>query len=118
MDILLNQAKAGKFSFKVSCTIDPAGLYEKRATCDPLKVLRALSLRDLYRTEMKSELKKQESFVRQDELLVTSGEIANTLKISKDMLVAVRVEDEQHFGKQSVNEADILSAKIEISQMD
>lgn len=116
MDALLKQAKAGKFRFKVSCIIGPTS--PEGRVCDPLKVLRALSLQDLYQTEMKSELRKEKSFVRQDELWVASGGATEALKITKDVVMAIRVEDEQHLGKRRIDEADILSVAIEISPMD
>ena len=116
MDALLEQAKAGKFRFKVSCIIGPTSPDGMR--CDPLKVLRALSLRDLYQTEMKSELRKEKSFVRQDELWVASGKATEALKITKDVVMVIRVEDEQHLGKRSTDEADILSVAVEIFPMD
>lgn len=118
MDALLEQAKAGKFRFKVSCIIGPASPNEGPVVCDPLKALRVLSLRDLYRTEMKSELEKEHSYVRQDELWVASERVTEALKITKGVLVAIRVEDEQHFGKQSISEADILSVAVEIFPID
>lgn len=116
MDALLEEAKAGEFRFKVSCTIGPTSPDER--PCDPLKVLRALSLRDLYQTEMKSELRKEKSFVRQDELWVASGGASQALKITKDVLMAIRVEDEQHLGKRRIDGADILSVAVEIFPID
>ncbi|MEO8374835.1 MAG: hypothetical protein ABI471_06390 [Sphingomonas bacterium] len=68
---------------------------------------------------MKSELQKESSFVRQDELLVASGGIVKALKLAETHMpmTVIRVEDEQHFGKQRVGEADIVSVEIELDRV-
>jgi hypothetical protein len=117
MDTLLDRAKAGTFGFKVSCRILYADPGAKQATCDPLAVLRALSLQDIYRVEMKSEVWKTASAVRRDEISVVASKAAVVAGCGKgNFSLTITVEDEQHFGKQSSAEADILSADIEFAE--
>ena len=113
LEVILEHAKVGQFPYKVTCSIWSG---EGSKACDPLTVLRNVSLEDLYRTEMKSELTKERSFVRRDELHVANDRIAKVLKSGKGVLTTIYVEDEQHFGKQAIDEADVLSVEIEISE--
>jgi hypothetical protein len=114
MDTILDRAKSGKASFKLSCTIMSLRL-GKPISCDPLAILRALSLQDISRTEMKSETEDEHSSVRHDEVLVAGDKIAKILKM-KTFMTVINIEDEQHFGKQSIDEADVRSVEIVIEE--
>lgn len=114
MDTILGQAKAGRFAFKVSCTIFSA-LGDKSA-CDALTVLRALSLSDIKRTEKSNEVEGEHSAVRTDLITLDYDPVRAALKRVKSGSLTIRVRDEQHYGKQSIDEADILSIEIEIGE--
>jgi hypothetical protein len=114
MDMILDGARSGKVGFKLSCTIMSLRL-GKPISCDPLAILRALSLKDIYRTEMKSETEDEHSAVRHDEVLVAGDKIAKILKM-KTFMTMINIEDEQHFGKQSINEAEVRSVEIVIEE--
>jgi hypothetical protein len=114
MDGILTQAKAGKFGFEVTChrfAHDPEAIPTQ---CDPVAVLRLLTLKDIYHTEQKSEVERDRSYLRQDEILVAGSNLKAALKIGKYSMVVINVEDEQHFGKQAADEADVRSVRIEI----
>jgi hypothetical protein len=87
----------------------------KPISCDPLAILRALSLQDISRTEMKSETEDEHSSVRHDQVLVAGEKIAKILKM-KTFMTVINIEDEQHFGKQSIDEADVRSVEIVIEE--
>lgn len=114
MDTILDRARSGKVSFKLSCTVMSLRL-GKPISCDPLAILRALSLQDIYRTEMKSETEGEHSSVRHDEVLVASDRIAKILKM-KTFMTVINIEDEQHFGKQSIDEAEVRAVEIVIDE--
>lgn len=115
MDTILDQAKSGKVGFKMSCTIMSLSL-GKPASCDPLAILRALSLQDIYHTETTSEAKNDRSSVYHDQVLVAGDKITKILKM-KTFMTTINIEDEQHFGKQSVDEADVRSVEIVIDEV-
>jgi len=117
MDTILNQAKSGKFTFKISCLrVSMATM--KPESCDPATVLRALSLQDIRSTKVKSEAENDRSSVRQDEVQMAIGKVADALKLKKkdDVMVEIRINDEQHFGKQSMDEAEVRSVEILIGE--
>lgn len=115
MDTILDQAKSGKVGFKMSCTIMSLSL-GKPVSCDPLAILRALSLQDIYHTETTSEAKNDRSSVYHDQVLVAGDKITKILKM-KTFMTTINIEDEQHFGKQSVDEAYVRSVEIVIDEV-
>jgi len=117
MDTILDQAKSGKFTFKISC-IRASMATMKPKPCDPATVLRALSLQDIRSTKANSEVKNDHSSVRQDEVWMAIGKVADVLKLKKkgDVIVEIRIDDEQHFSKQSMDEADVRSVEILIAE--
>jgi hypothetical protein len=115
MDTILDQAKSGKAGFKMSCTIMSLSL-GKPVSCDPLAILRALSLQDIYHAETTSEAKNDRSSVFRDQVLVAGDKITKILKM-KTFMTTINIEDEQHFGKQRVDEADVRSVEIVIEEL-
>lgn len=118
LDTIIENARAGKSPYPLSCSRILADAGPSPVACDPVAVLRFLSLNDLYRTEMQSETEKEHSYLRRDEILVAGEGIAKGLKVHKPFIVTLTVDDEQHFGKQSADEADVVSVAIEISELD
>jgi len=118
LEAIIENARTGKSAYKLSCTRAPREPDPTPIPCDPLAALRALSLDDLLRTEMKSETRSASAFVREDELAVGGGGIARAMKINGPLLATITVKDAQHIGRQSVDEADVLSVAIEISELD
>lgn len=114
MDTILDRAKSGKVDFKLSCTIMSLKL-GKPVSCDPLAILRALSLQDIYRTEMKSETEDEHSSVRHDEVSIAGDKLMKIVKM-KSFMTIINIEDEQHFGRQSVDEADVRSVEILVGE--
>ncbi|MBB4100461.1 hypothetical protein [Sphingomonas kyeonggiensis] len=117
MDEILAQAKTGKFGFQVTCTRFARDPNADPAPCDPVTVLRLLKLKDIYRAEQKSEVKGGRSYIRQDEILVAGSGLKAELKTNRYLFAVINVEDEQHVGRQSIDEADVRAVKIEISEV-
>lgn len=114
MDTILDQAKSGKVGFKMSCTMMSLSL-GKPVSCDPLAILQALSLQDIYHTETTSEAKNDRSSIYHDQILVAGDKITKILKM-KTFTTMINIEDEQHFGRQSIDEADVRSVEIVIAE--
>jgi hypothetical protein len=107
LDRLLRDLGKGRANYKVAC-LDRR---ESRAgkLCDPKSVAKTLSIYKLQVGQMMSEKETANSYLRTDLLGFRLGTTHG-----HPLHLSLTIDSEQHFGRQSMDEGDILSAKFEL----
>lgn len=107
LDVLLTDAAAGRLPFPATCaSLDDGG---QTRPCDARAVLRGRSLKDLGRVEQLDE-KEFEHEIRWSDRLTLRGD-------SRDVLIDIEVVSDQHFGRQSADEADVRSIAVAVGRI-
>ena len=106
LDKLQHDLKTGEVPYAVEC-VDKRS--DRDVACEPEQALRSVSIYSPFGGTTTDERESENSAIRTDRLSFPIAQ-ENGHPVSLEILF----EDEQHYGRQSVSEADILSAKISI----
>lgn len=107
LDRLLRDLEKGRANYKVAC-LDRR---ESRAgkPCDPKSVAKTLSIHKLRAGQMRAEKETANSHLRTDLLGFRLGTAHG-----HPLHLSLTIDSEQHHGRQSMDEGDILAASFEI----
>lgn len=107
LDRLLRDLAAGKTTYPVEC-VDRRGSRAGKP-CDAKAVASGLSIRKLGSGQTESERETENSFRRIDRLHFRIGKAHD-----HPVILVLTIDSEQHFGRQSIDEGDIRSARLEM----
>jgi len=107
LDRLLRDLAAGKTTYPVEC-VDRRGSRAGKP-CDAKAVASGLSIRKLGSGQTESERETENSFRRIDRLHFRIGKAHD-----HPVILVLTIDSEQHFGRQSMDEGDIRSARLEM----
>jgi len=105
LDTVLAQAQSGKLRFPATCTSSPK--HTAAQHCDPVSILRGLSLRNLRLVHQDKEQAFKGGIRWTDDLM-----LANPSGAAGDL--SILIVSDQHFGRQSIAEADVQSVNVRI----
>lgn len=107
MNAAFEQARSGKVSFAVACLDRRDQVPGKQ--CDGVAILKALDLKNIFQVRLESETADNASATRVDQIMVGGGDTPHGQEVT-----TFTVRDVQHYGKQSMFEADVLAIDIKM----